>query len=379
MDANPRIALCHEWTTTYGGSDQVAGRLAKVLGIRDVYTFAAEPDLVAELFPGRTVRAHRLGLHPMGRRHWRWLLPAMPRAWSRADLSSYDVVVTSAHACANAIRVRPGAAHISYCHTPMRYAWDWREELGRLPPALRPAWPAAAAALRTADRSWARRVTRFVANSRHVADRIRARYGREAAVVHPPVDTSFWSPDSSQRRDGFFLLAGRLVPYKRPEVAVRAARLAGAKLIVAGSGPELPKLRQLADDNVTFVPAPSREALRELFRSASALLNPGVEDFGMTMVEAQACGAPVIALGAGGAMEIVSNGETGILYQDASPHGLSDVLQAFRPSAFRPEGARESAMRFDSARFDAGIRRVMAEVLGESEESLFSAEGGRRG
>ena len=379
MGAHPRIALCHEWTTTYGGSDQVAGRLAKVLGIRDVYTFAAEPELAAALFPGRTVRAHRLGLHPLGRRHWQWLLPAMPRAWSRADLSPYDVVITSAHACANAIHVRPGAAHVSYCHTPIRYAWDWREELGRLPPALRPAWPAAAAMLRAADRSWARRVTRFVANSRHVADRIRARYGREAAVVHPPVDTTFWSPASPQRRDGFFLLAGRLVPYKRPEVAVRAARLAGAKLIVAGSGPELPKLRHLADDNVTFLPGPRRETLRELFRGASAVLNPGVEDFGMTMVEAQACGTPVIALGAGGALEIVSNGKTGILYGDASPQGLSDVLQGFRPGAFRPEDARANALRFDSARFDAGMRRVMAEVLGEREESPSSATGGRDG
>jgi glycosyltransferase involved in cell wall biosynthesis len=342
MGTEPRIALCHEWTTTYGGSEQVAGRLAEILGIKDVYTFAAEPQLAAELFPGRTVRAHRLGLRPAGRRHWRWLLPAMPGAWSRADLAPYDVVVTSAHACANAVRVRPGAAHVSYCHTPIRYAWDWREELGRLPPALRPAWPAAAAVLRRADRSWARHVTRFVANSRHVAERIRDRYGREADVVHPPVDTTFWSPASAQRRDGFFLVAGRLVPYKRPDVAVRAARLAGAKLVVAGSGPELARLRHLADDRVTFVPAPSRETLRDLFRTARAVLNPGVEDFGMTMVEAQACGAPVIARRAGGAVEIVSNGETGILYEDASPQGLSEVLQAFQPDAFRPEQARDA-------------------------------------
>ena len=379
MGAHPRIALCHEWTTTYGGSDQVAARLAEVLGISDVYTFAAEPALAAELFPGRTVRAHRLGLRPMGRRHWQWLLPAMPRAWSRADLSPYDVVITSAHACANAIQVRPGAAHVSYCHTPIRYAWDWREELGRLPPVLRPAWPAAAAALRAADRSWARRVTRFVANSRHVADRIRERYGREATVVHPPVDTRFWSPHPDQRRDGFFLLAGRLVPYKRPDVAVRAARVAGAKLVVAGDGPELSKLRRLADDNVMFVPTPSRETLRELFRGASAVLNPGVEDFGMTMVEAQACGAPVIALGAGGAVEIVSNGKTGILYEDASSNGLSEVLRAFSPRTFRSEDARDNAMRFDSARFDAGIRRVMAEVLGKTAEPLPSVTGGGHG
>jgi glycosyltransferase involved in cell wall biosynthesis len=127
------------------------------------------------------------------------------------------------------------------------------------------------------------------------------------------------------------------------------------------------------------VPAPSRETLRDLFRTARAVLNPGVEDFGMTMVEAQACGAPVIARRAGGAVEIVSNGETGILYEDASPQGLSEVLQAFQPTAFRPEEARENGLRFDSGRFDTGIRRVMADVLGETEESLSSPAGGGRG
>src|SRR5438067_370493 len=181
-----RMALCHEWTTTYGGSEQVAGRLAETLSIRDVFTFAAEPALARELFAGRNVVASGLGLSGLGRRHWQWLLPLMPHTWSRVDLSRYDVVVTSAHACANSIRVRPDAVHVSYCHTPMRYAWEWESELDRIPAPLRPAWPAVASALRRADRAWAGRVTAFIANSRHVAERIKDCYGRDATVVHPP-------------------------------------------------------------------------------------------------------------------------------------------------------------------------------------------------
>lgn len=358
-----RTALCHEWTTAYGGSEQVAGRLAEVLGVRDVFTFALRPEVAARVFPGRAVHAPAVGRTRLAQRHWPLLLPLMPQAWSRLDLSSYDMVVTSAHACVNAARVRPDAVHISYCHTPMRYAWDWRIELGRVPAALRPAWPAIAAALRRADRTWAQRVTTFIANSHHVAGRIRSCYGREATVVHPPVDTRFFSPDPTVRREDLFLFAGRLVPYKRADVAISAARRAGARLVVAGSGPELGRLRRLAGDEVTFIVSPPREVLRELYRRCRAFLNPGVEDFGMTMAEAQACGAPVIALGRGGARDIVIDGRTGRLYEEDSPEGLAEVLRGFQARAFDVDEIRVNAERFAPSRFDEGIRQVIEEAL----------------
>lgn len=348
----------------------MAGRLAAILGAGDVFTFAAQPALARNLFAGRTVHAHRLGLTALGRERWPWLLPAMPEAWARLDLSRFDLVVTSAHSCVNAIRIPVGARHVSYCHTPMRYAWDWRTEIRRIPPPLRPAWPAVASALRRADRRWAQGVTAFIANSRHVAARIRACYGRDATVVHPPVDVRFWTPSSrGKRREEFFLFAGRLVPYKRPDVAVRAARLAGAQLVVAGAGPELRRLRRLAGEHVRFVVHPSRDVLRDLYRRARAVLNPGVEDFGMTMAEAQACGTPVIARAAGGAMDIVADGGTGVLYEDASPAGLSAVLREFDPGAFPTDDTRSSAERFAPERFDDGVLRVIANVA-RSERSV---------
>jgi len=358
-----KIALCHEWTTVYGGSEQVAGRLAEILGVRDVFTFAMSPAVAERAFPGRAVHAPALGRTRLAQNRWPWLLPVMPRVWSRLDLSAYDLVITSAHACVNAVRVRPDAIHISYCHTPMRYAWEWQMELGRVPPPVRPLWPAAAAALRRADRTWARRVTSFIANSHHVAARIRSCYGRDATVVHPPIDTAFWSPDPRVRREDFFLFAGRLVPYKRVDVAIRAARLAGARLVVAGNGPELGRLRRIAGDGATFVVGPSREVLRELYRRCRALVNPGVEDFGMTMAEAQACGAPVVALRKGGALDIVVDGRTGWLYEDPSPERLADVLRGFDARALESDEIRANAERFAPARFDEGIRRVVEEAL----------------
>ena len=358
-----RIALCHEWITTYGGSEQVAQRIARVLGVRDVYTFAARASLAREVFPDQRVHVHPWGSGRWGREHWRRLLPLMPYAWSHLGLGEYDAVVTSSHACVNAIRVPEGVPHISYCHTPMRYAWQWRSELGRVPLPLRPLWPAAASWLRRGDRRWARRVTRFIANSRHVAGRIREAYGRDAEVVYPPVETTYWTPADDGARSDAFLVVGRLVAYKDVDVAVRAAETAGVPLTVAGDGPELPRLRRTAGPNVRFVVDPSRDDLRELYRSARALVNPGVEDFGMTMVEAQACGTPVLAFARGGATEAVIDGVTGTLYPDPEPAALATFLRSFDPERFEPEAIRAQAQRFDVARFDEEIARIVGEVL----------------
>jgi glycosyltransferase involved in cell wall biosynthesis len=358
-----RVAICHEWLTTYGGSEQVAQRLAHVLDASDVFTFTARPELARELFPGRTVHEHRLGSLPSAREHWQRYLPVMGRAWSRLDLSGFDVVVTSAHSCVNAIRVPEGAVHLSYCHTPMRYAWAWREELGRVPRAARPLWPAVAAGLRRADRTWACRVDLFLANSEHVAGRIRRAYGREALVVYPPVDTSFWTPGDGDHRGDAFLLAGRLVAYKRAEVAVRAAELAGVRLVVAGDGPELVRLRQVAGPQTEFVVAPGRDALRELYRRSRALVVPGVEDFGMTMVEAQACGTPVLAFDAGGAREAVADGRSGALYADPSPAGLAAAMLGFDPDRYDAARVRAHAEHFDVSEFDAAICKITRPLI----------------
>jgi glycosyltransferase involved in cell wall biosynthesis len=200
----------------------------------------------------------------------------------------------------------------------------------------------------------------FLANSQHVAGRIRAAYGREATVVYPPVDTSYWTRPRRRVRDKYFLLAGRLVTYKRPEVVVRAAELARAKLVVAGDGPELGHLKQIAGGGVEFVVNPSRGELRELYRRARALVVPGVEDFGMTMIEAQACGTPVLAYGAGGALEAVADGRTGTLYAEPTPRGLAAEMLRFDADRFDGTVVRRHAQRFGLRAFDGAIERLVA-------------------
>lgn len=356
------IAVCQEWVLSRFGSEQVAGRIAQALDVRDVYTFAAAPEVVGGVFPGRRVRTSRIGRTAFARRHWRWLLPLMSLWWKRLDLSAYDVVVTSSHATVNSIRVRPGALHISYCYTPMRYAWMWRSELGRFPALLRHLWPVVAAILRRGDRNRVRGVDYFIAISAEVARRIRRYYGKESIILYPPIDTAFFAPDARVPKEDFFLYAGRLVAYKRPDIAVQAAQRAGVRLVVAGSGPELPRLRRSAGPEVEFVCEPSNEVLRDLYRRARALVFPGVEDFGMVLVEAQACGTPVIAYRHGGALEAVLEGETGSLYADGSVDGLAAALRSFDPARYDPIVLRRHAECFGADRFDEAIRTTVLKL-----------------
>jgi glycosyltransferase involved in cell wall biosynthesis len=361
-----RIALCHEWFTRLGGSEIVAKAIVDTFGIQDVYTFAASAELTEQLIPSANVRASTWGSSSLARRHWEWFLPVMPIAWSRMRLSSYDVVITSAHAFTNWAHASDTAVHISYCHTPMRYAWEWRSEIKRFPIAIRPMWPLVAAMLRRGDARAARRPDAFIANSAHVADRIRARYQRPAHVVYPPIDTDYWTPatDGAGTRE-FFLLAGRMVAYKHPEVAVRAAVSAGVPVVIAGAGPEFERMRRDAPAQTTFVDRPSRSELRELYRNARALLNPGVEDFGMTMVEAQACGTPVIAKNAGGAKESVIPGVTGILYEDGNVAALASVLKRFDTHRYSADAVRANSLRFGRGEFSERMRDVVDSVVRE--------------
>lgn len=363
-----RVALCHEWTLRVAGSERAARAVADVADPDAVYTLAADAAAVRQVFGDRSVFAHRLGLSRLVRCHWTRLLPVLPLGWSSLDLRAYDVVITNAHSCVNAVRTRPDAVHLSYCHTPMRYAWCWEEEIGRVPCALRGLWPHIAWCLRQADRRWARGVTAFAANSRCGAERIAQAYGREATVVHPRVDVDWYTPAAGggpapSRRA--FLVVGRLVAYKRADLAVRAANLAGAPLVVAAEGPERADLEAMAGPTVQFLPPPDDRGMRELYRNARALLYPGVEDFGITAVEAQACGTPVVARAAGGALDSVVDGVTGVLVDDPTPAALAEVLRDFEPGRYPVEACRANALRFGPDAFAEAMGAFLAPHLGE--------------
>jgi glycosyltransferase involved in cell wall biosynthesis len=359
--ADRTVALCHEWTLRPAGSEKVASVIADLVQPDAVYTIAGRREAAETVFPHQSVHAPRIGQRPAIHTRWDLMLPFLHAGWSSLDLGAYDVVITSAHSCVNAVRVSDATTVVSYCHTPMRYAWVWREELRRVPMPLRPVWPLAAAALRATDRHVARKVERFVANSKFVADRIHDAYGCESDVVHPPVATDFYTPPAEGvERGDYFLLAGRLIGYKRPEIAVEAARMAGVRLVIAGKGWMEKELRSMAGPETTFVGDPTDEELRELYRMARALVFPGTEDFGITPVEAMACGTPVLAYGAGGVAESVVDGVSGRLLELRTPEAFAEAMRDW-PDWPR-DACREVAAGFSTRQFRRRFAAVLADL-----------------
>jgi glycosyltransferase involved in cell wall biosynthesis len=371
-----RVALVHDWLTGMRGGEKVLEAICELFPAAELYTLVRVPKTVSPVIETHPIRSSAVGLLPAVGHFYRQLLPLFPAVVETFDLDRYDLVISSSH-CAVKSVIRPGCAvHVCYCHSPMRYAWDQflayfgPDQVGRLPHAvLRPIM----AALARWDRATASRVDAYVANSRYVAGRIRRYYNRGSTVVYPPVDTEFYrlsdagarptSAEASVGRPGSFLIVSALVPYKKIDVAIDACRAAGAPLRIVGSGPELARLQRLAGPDVQFLGWRSNEEIRELYQQAAAVLLPGVEDFGMVPVEAQACGCPVVALGAGGACETVIDGETGVLVPDGSVEALTAGLNRARAIRFDPAAIRQHALRFSRERFKAEFKAVVDRAL----------------
>jgi len=324
---------------------------------------------VSSTIESHRVRRSAIAVLPAATRAYRHYLPAFPAAIEWFDLDDVDVVVSTSHCAAKAV-VAPGrAVHVCYCHSPMRYAWDQfdayfgPERLGTTGAAVA---RAVLGALARWDRDTAPRVDRFVANSRYVAGRIARYYNRAASVLHPPVDTDFFTPGEATAA-GYFLIVSALVPYKRIDRAVAAAARLGVPLVIVGSGPDEARLRALSGPLVRFAGALEPGALRDAYRGATALVLPGEEDFGIAPVEAMACGRPVVALGRGGATETVVPGVTGSLARDESVDALADAMEAVAAGAFDAPALRAHAESFTTGRFESGMAAILREALHESD------------
>ena len=366
-----RVAIAHEWLVRYAGSERVVEQLLATFPGARLITTVIEPEaLPADL---RCGEPSFLNWVPGSRTHHEWFLGLMPLAWRlRKPLDGVDAVITSSHACANAVRVAPGIPIVSYCHAPMRYAWDFEGERDRFPTVLRPAARLGMHWFRRWDRNTSAKVTHFVANSRAVAGRINRCYGRQAEVVHPPVRTDFFTPSGA--RGDRFLYVGRLTGYKRPDLAVEAFRGLSAGLDVVGEGPLFGRLRDAAGPNVRLLGAVDDDRLRELYRSARALVFPVDEDFGIAMAEAQACGTPVIGLASGGALDIIEDGVTGWLIGRQDVEELRVAIRRAAATTLSAEAVRRSAERFSEHRF----RTRMAEVVSGVAAASPRAGTGRR-
>jgi glycosyltransferase involved in cell wall biosynthesis len=354
----PRVAIIHEWLTIPGGSEDVVIELLKMFPQAELFTTIYDPSPWPELIKQRPVHASFLNRIPGAKRHYPKLLPLMNRAFRSFDLSGFDLVLSSNHACAKNVRTPPGVLHVCYCHTPMRYAWEegfLEGEVGRMTRLLlRPllGW------LRRQDLKGSREPDVFVANSRHVAARIERFYGRSAEVVNPPVDVEHYLALQRAPRD-FYLVFGRVVPYKRVDLAVAACARVGRAFKVAGGGRALEAVRAGATGETEFLGRVSEAERDDLLSGARALLFPGEEDFGIVPVEAQAAGVPVIAYGVGGAAESVLDGRTGVLFDEQSAAGLAAAIERFERLDLDEQFARENARRFGRERF----RSEMADVI----------------
>lgn len=366
------VAIVHDWFQGYHGSERVVEALADdVLAEAsrvDVFTFSAARELlpprlaariVCESKPSRLPGLRQVG-HDPGR--WRYLLPYMPHYFRSLDFSDYDLVVVSSHACAINADPPPGTPCVCYCHTPMRYAWLADTERGRLEGIRGRVLAGLSGWLRKQDRRAAQRPDLLVANSTAVRDRIRRFYDRDAEVVHPPVEVDELRPKDEGPRERF-LWVGRLVPYKRPLEVAEAFRGLPQRLTMVGIGPQEEELRARLPENVELRGWISREELRQLYREAAGFLHVGEEDFGITMVEALAAGAPVIALNAGGAQDIVRNGIDGVLVSEPSVDSLRAAVERVAAAEWNRDRLRERAAEFSRADFTEKMRQLLTETM----------------
>jgi glycosyltransferase involved in cell wall biosynthesis len=359
-----RVALVHDWLTGMRGGEKVLEVLCEIYPDADLFTLVHVKGSVTPTIERLRVHPSIVQRLPAVAKHYRHYLPLFPTAVEHFDLDGYDLVVSSSHCAAKSV-IAPGARHLCYCFTPMRYAWDQFDAYFGPSRVGRPASAALGLVMRHLarwDRDTAGRANRYVAISHHVASRIGRYYNRRAIVVYPPVDTDFFHPDG-RRPEDYFLIVSALVPYKRIDMAIEAARLAGLSLKVVGDGPEQARLAASAGPHVEWLGTRSNEEIRDLYRGARAVILPGEEDFGIVPVEAQACGRPVVALGRGGALETVRPGETGVLVDEATPEALAAGLREAVDREFDPAALRASAERFNRDRFANEMRGVIAETL----------------
>ena len=361
-----RIALVHDWLTGMRGGEKVLEVLCDLYPAADIFTLLHVPGSVSPRIEQHSIRASFIQRLPHSRTAYRRYLPLFPFAVEQFNLDQYDLVISSSHCAAKSVVVPGRARHLCYCHSPMRYAWDQFDAY--FGPAragwIRSRWIYRPVLARLArwDAATAPRVHRFVANSRHVASRILRYYGRDASIVFPPVDTEFYCPASVSPGD-HFLIVSALVPYKRVDLAIESCQRASVPLRIVGDGPDRGRLERQAGTTVTFLGSVGDEQIRDEYRRARAVILAGEEDFGIVPVEAQACGCPVVALGRGGALETVIDGETGVLFREPTADSLVDALNRVTTMRVVPSRMREHASQFSRERHAERIRELVNQTL----------------
>ncbi|MBY6005218.1 glycosyltransferase [Salipiger bermudensis] len=362
-----RVAIIHYWLVGMRGGEKVIEALCRMFPEADIFTHVADPSNLSDTLNRHRIIQTRIGRLPMAKRMYQRYLPLMPRALEEIDLTGYDLVISSESGPAKGVIAPPDAPHLCYCHSPMRYLWDqyhvYRNGAGRLTQLM---MPPLAHSLRQWDVTSAARVDGFAANSNFVAARINKYWRREADVVAPPVAVEDFAPATPSDLGDFYLWAGELAPYKRPDLAVEAFRKLDLPLVVIG-GPDkaVEQLKSQAGPKTRFLGKAPFPVLKEHMARCKALIFPGEEDFGIVPVEVMASGRPVIAYGRGGILDTVIDGETGLFFKDQSLEALIDAVERFEASGLAkagPEACVARAQDFSEAKFRAGIAASLARI-----------------
>ncbi|OGJ42982.1 hypothetical protein A2974_01495 [Candidatus Peregrinibacteria bacterium RIFCSPLOWO2_01_FULL_48_20] len=372
-----KIAIVCDWLTVFAGGERVIYEMHQLFPRAPIYTTLYNKKKCPE-FAQADVRQSWLRFIPGAKWAHRLFLPFMPLVFERLDLSEYDLVLSSSHSAAKGILTQPGTLHVTYCHSPMRYVWDhshsYQNQFRSFLP-LQILYKPLLHRIRLWDRLAAERVDRYLTNSKYVAARIQKYYHRESELIAPPVDLSFFVPDAEAQRmrttkKMAYLAVGRLIPYKRFDLAVKACKKLKRPLHIVGEGPELGRLKKLAGKDVVFLGKISDEDLRKEYQKAKALVFPQLEDFGIVPLEAMACGTPVIAYGKGGALETVKENISGLFFDEQTEDSLVKAIQKFEKKKWDEEKISDSVSEFSSARFRSALRHFLENAWKEHREVL---------
>lgn len=361
--ADLNVALSHDWLTGMRGGERVLEILCQAFPTAPVYTLFHKPENISHTIDRHPIRTSFLQHVPGIFRFYRYLLPLFPRAVTSMPAPPGDLLISTSHCVAKGLPPGPGARHLCYCFTPMRYAWGMQKEYF----TGRPVVAAGARLILPAIRRWdlrsSRRVDRFVAISRHVQERILKSYGRESDIVFPPVDTDAWTPGQARTAGNYDLIVSALVPYKRVDLAIKTYNRTRQPLKIVGVGPELWKLKSIASDNIEFLGRRPDSELVDIYRSCRLLVFPGEEDFGIVPVEVQACGRPVVAFARGGLTEIVRDGVTGVLFEEQTEQSLAEAVRQCSSIQWDRSVIRANAERFSIQRFIDGLASSIRSCL----------------
>lgn len=357
-----RVALVHDYLNQYGGAERVLEVLHAMYPTAPIYTSIYDRTAMPETYQTWDIRTSFMQKLPGWRKHFRKYFLLYPSAFEHFDLSAYDLVISSSSAYAKGVITRPGSKHICYCHTPMRFAWrsaDYveREQIGGLVGALLPLF---LTYVRLWDTQTARRVDHFVANSRTVAARIKHFYRCDATILPPPVELLPFTP---QAPADFYLAGGRLVPYKRIDLAIQACNALKVPLVVFGAGRDRAELERIAGPTIRFVGRVDPATLHDLYARCRAYLMPGEEDAGIQPLEAMGAGRPVIAYGAGGALDTIVEGQTGQFFTTQTAAALTEAIKASQPTAYDAAAIRHHAEAFARPTFEERFRRIVEATI----------------